>query len=61
MFRNLVTNKKNIISYIITFFIALGSLNIGMAPFGMAVIGGLIEQKIPILIPLLAIIRNYSC
>ena len=58
MFRNLVTNKKNIINYIITFFIALGSIIFGMTPFGMGAIGALIEQKTPILIPLILILRS---
>ena len=50
MFRNLVSKKINIISYLITILVGFGSALLGVAPFGTALIGALIDQKIPILL-----------
>ena len=51
MFRSLVINKNNIKSYIIAILASFGTAQIGLAPFTIAALGSLIEQKIPILIP----------
>ena len=51
MFKKLVSDKKNIVAYIITALVSFGVLPFGGAPFGIACIGALIENKIPILIP----------
>ncbi|MBR3280896.1 MAG: hypothetical protein IKI57_03500 [Clostridia bacterium] len=50
MFRNLVSKKINIVSYIITFLVGLGSVLLGIAPLGTAFVAALVDQKIPILI-----------
>ena len=49
MFRNLVTKKDNLISYAIALFISLASLISGAMPFGIAFMGALVDQKVPIL------------
>ncbi len=50
MFRNLVTNKNNIISYILSLLISCGSSIFGANPFMMSFYGAQIENKIPVLI-----------
>ena len=51
MFRSLVVNKNNIKAYIIAILASFGTAQMGLAPFNIAMLGSLIEQKIPIIIP----------
>ena len=58
MFRKLICEKKNLIAYFLTFFISLGVLASGSSPFNIAFLGGLVERKIPILIPFILVLRS---
>ena len=60
MLRKLVTEKKNLIAYFLTIFISLGFLANGSSPFKTGFLGALVEQKIPILIPFLLVLRSHS-
>ena len=50
MFRNLVRGYLNIVSYLMTALVSFGTATLGIAPFGAAFIGAMIDQKVPILI-----------
>ncbi len=56
MFRKLVSEKKNIISYIVSLFMFLGNVGIGGNPFSAAMFAALIENRIPIAVPFIVAI-----
>ncbi len=58
MFRNLVSKKSNLISYVLALFISLASLIGGAMPFGIAFIGALVDQKVPIIFSFLIMIAT---
>lgn len=55
MIRNLINNKKNIISYVISLIISFCSLSTGTSPFGLAIFGAIETIKVPLLIPVFII------
>ena len=58
MLRNLVVGKKNITAYIVSIFVFMGNILAGCNPFIVAMLGALVEDKIPILIPFLIALRS---
>ena len=55
MIKNLLNNKKNIISYVVSLLVSFCSLSTGTSPFGLAVFGAIETIKVPLLIPFVLI------
>ena len=55
MLKKLISNKKNVISYVISLLVSFCSLSTGTSPFGLAIFGAVETIKIPLLIPFILI------
>lgn len=55
MIKNLINNKKNIISYVVSLLVSFCSLSTGTSPFGLAIFGAIETIKVPLLIPVFII------
>jgi len=53
--KNLLNNKKNIISYVVSLLVSFCSLSTGTSPFGLAMFGAIETIKVPLLIPFVLI------
>ena len=55
MIKNLLNNKKNIISYVVSLLVSFCSLSTGTSPFGLAMFGAIETIRVPLLIPFILI------
>ena len=55
MIKKLVRNKKNMLTYLISFIVSGAKLMTGTSPFGIAAFGAAVTNKVPVLIPFVGI------